>query len=232
MSKIIMFGNQKGGVGKSQVSIMTATALSQSPFKLKVCIVDSDAQKSVCNARNLDLRAYNVENAPYSVIGLKVPELQNKIAELDKAFDVVIIDAAGKLDIDLPTESQEITKILMYVDVLFMPFVAGNHNLDATVQYFKFVRHIQKIRQIQPRQLKVFGFVNMHRSRSRANAFLIEDIENLKQSDNLEMMQTVVNDYSAFRDADTVTSLYGLNTSDSAKANFTAFLNELITLIQ
>lgn len=227
-----MFGNQKGGVGKSQVSIMTATALSQSPFNLKTCIIDTDNQKSVVNIRNLDFRAYQTETAPFDVLNYKVAEMQNIIGQFDKEYDVIIIDAAGKLDNDLPIETQEITKILMYVDFLLVPFVSGNHNLSATLQYFQFVRQVQKLRQLQARNLSVTGFINMHRSRSRANTFLIEDIEMLKASENLKMMAHMLNDYALFKEADTITSIYSADTTDSAKANFSSFINELISIIQ
>jgi cellulose biosynthesis protein BcsQ len=232
MAKIIMFGNQKGGVGKSQCSIMTAAALSLPPFNLKTCIIDTDNQKSVMRIRNLDLRAYRTESVPFNVFDYKVADMQNIIGQLDKEYDIIIIDAAGKLDNDLPIETQEITKILMYVDCLFIPFVAGNHNLDATIEYFQFVRQVQKIRQLQARNLKVFGFINMHRSRSRANNFLVEDIGTIQASEQLEMMKQALNDYALFRDADTMTSIYGSLSNDSAKANFSAFMDEAIALIQ
>ena len=232
MAKILMFGNQKGGVGKSQCSIMTATAFSQPPFNLKTCIIDTDNQKSVVRIRNLDLKAYNTESAPFDVFEQKVADMQNKIGLMDKEYDIIIIDAAGKLDNDLPLETQEITKILMYVDCLFIPFVAGNHNLDATIDYFKFVRQVQNIRQLQSRNLKVCGFVNMHRSRSRANSFLLEDIDTIQASEELQMMKTTLNDYSLFRDADTMTSIYAPLSSDSSKANFSSFIDELIAIIQ
>ena len=232
MAKIISIGNQKGGVGKTQISIMLATALSQEPFNLKTCIIDLDNQKSVVNIRELDLRAYQTENVPFEVFNYNVATLQINIGNLDKIFDVIICDVAGKLDNDAPIESQEITKILMYVDCLFIPFVAGNHNLKATLQYLIFAQQLQKIRQLQSRNLSVQGFINMHRSRSRANQFLIEDIQTLKESQSLKMMETALSDYAVFREADTITSIYDPLSNDSAKHNFSAFLNEFITIIQ
>ena len=222
----------KGGCGKSQVSIMLATALSQKPFNLKTCIIDLDFQKSVIDARNLDLQSYKIETAPFEVRSYSIAELENNVSNLDKTHDVVFLDVAGKLDINLPIESQEITKVLMYVDCLFIPFVAGNHNLNATIKYFQFVQQVQKIRQLQPRNLMVKGFVNMYRVRSKANQFLSEDIEALKASHSLEMMQTSLNDYALFREADTITSIYDPLGNDSAKANFTAFVNDFISIIQ
>ena len=226
-----MFGNQKGGVGKTQVSIMTATALSQAPFNLKTCVVDIDNQKSVIRARSFDLRAYQTESSPFEVRAYTLPELQKNIASLDKDFQLIVIDAAGKLDTTQAVEIQEISKALMYVDSLFIPFVAGNYNLESTLDYFRFIKTVQLQRALQPRPLNVFGFVNMHRARSRANTFLGEDLDTLRASENLLTMTSSLNDYAAFREADSITSLFDPLSNDSAKQNFSVWLNELLTLI-
>lgn len=232
MSKIIVIGNQKGGVGKSQVSLMLATALSQEPFKLKVCVIDLDNQKSILRTRNFDVQAYEVDSVPFDIKDYEIQDLQINISTLDKTFDLIFIDTAGKLDNKQPLESQEVTKALMYADIVFMPFVAGNHNLESTLDYFRFIKTVQNIRSLQSRNLSVYGFVNMYRARSRANAFLISDIENLKAAESLKMMQTALNDYSIFKDADTITSIYDAQSGDPAKANFAAFLNEFVTILK
>lgn len=223
-----MFGNQKGGVGKSLLTTLTATALSQAPFNFKTLVIDLDNQKSIVRARSFDLRAYQTDSPPFEVLGYTIGELQENIQRLDKAFQIIIIDVAGKLDNAQPIETQEITKALMYVDRLFIAFVAGNYNLEATIDYFQFIKQVQKIRALQQRNLDVLGFVNMHRSRSRANTFLTEDLEILKASERLTMLETALNDYALFREADTITSLYDPLSNDAAKQNFTHFLNEII----
>jgi len=232
MSKVLMFGNQKGGIGKTTVTVMIANGLTA--LNYNVCVIDTDQQKSVLNARNLDLRAYSItsDKAPFKVFSFTVSELQNNIGAMDKEFDFILIDAAGKMDIDQPIETQEIGRVLMYVDYLFIPFVAGNYNLAATLTYFSFVRRIQTLRQLQARKLNVFGFVNMHRSRSKSNSFLLDDIATLKKSESLEMLKTPLNDYAAFKESDTITTFYAPNSSDSTKVNFTTFLNELIKIIE
>jgi cellulose biosynthesis protein BcsQ len=231
MGKILMFGNQKGGVGKTQVSIMTATALSQKPFGLKTCVVDIDDQKSVVLSRSFDIRAHKVENPPYEVFNYTIADLQANIEQLDKNYQLIIIDAAGKLDNTQPIETQEVTKALMYVDCLFIPFVAGNYNLESTIGYFRFIKLVQKQRAIQPRKLRTVGFINQFRQRSRANSFLNQDIEILKKSENLDMMTNSLNDYASFRESDTISSLYDTQSSDSAKQNFSIWLNELVKFI-
>ena len=187
MAKIIMFGNQKGGVGKSLLTTITATALSQAPFNLKTLVIDLDNQKSVLRARSFDLRAYQTDVVPFEVLSYSIDDLQSQIGQLDKAYQLILIDVAGKLDNTQPIETQEVTKALMYVDRLFISFVAGNYNLESTLDYFQFIKQVQKIRALQQRNLKVFGFVNMHRARSRANSFLTEDLEILKQSESFQI---------------------------------------------
>lgn len=226
-----MFGTQKGGAGKTAATVMVATALSQAPFNLKTVVVDLDQQKSVISSRRFDLRAYQTDIVPFDILNYSVSDLQNNIEQLDKNFQLIIIDVAGKLDNEQPIEIQEITKALMYVDYLFIPFVSGNYNLESTVAYFQFIKKVQTIRAVQPRPLNVHGFVNMHRARSRANAFLDEDLETLKQSQQLLMLETTLNDYASFREADTITSLYDPKSNDGAKQNFTQFINELLNII-
>jgi cellulose biosynthesis protein BcsQ len=233
MAKILMFGNQKGGVGKSQCSIMTASALSQAPFNLKTAIIDIDDQKSIVYARDIDKRSYDdtlVE--PFHVQDFAIKDLQKNIAQLDKDYQVLIIDAAGRLDTRADVTQQEITKSLMYVDYLFIPFVAGNHVLNATFNYLQFVQQVQTARALSQRQMKLCGFVNMYRSRTKVNQFLIQDIEALTQTNDLKLMKNYLNDYTLYKEADTITSIYDPLSNDPAKQNFSEWLNELIGIIQ
>jgi cellulose biosynthesis protein BcsQ len=233
MAKILMFGNQKGGVGKTLVSVMTATALGQAPFNLKVAIIDVDDQKSVTYARDIDIRSYPEGTPPpFVVINYKIADLQKNIAKLDSEYDVLMIDVAGKLDTNVDVTQQEITKALMYVDVLFVPFVAGSYVFTATYNYLNFIEQVQAARALQTRRMQVFGFVNMYRSRSRVNQMLVEHISSLTENNNLKMMDTYLNDYTLFKESDTMMSIYDATSNDSATQNFVEWFNELIKIIQ
>ena len=49
MAKIIMFGNQKGGIGKSTLTILTANTLASPEFDYKVLVIDkSQNYKTWC----------------------------------------------------------------------------------------------------------------------------------------------------------------------------------------
>jgi chromosome partitioning protein len=231
MAKILMFGNQKGGVGKSQCTVMTATALSQAPFNLDVTVIDADPQKSIVSARKLDLRTYD-QGAPYEVLDLSVKEMQQQIRHLDETSDIILIDVAGKLDSDLPIDQQEITRSLMYVDYLFIPFVAGNYNLEASMKYLQFVLQVEAIRSETDRPLQAVGFVNMYRARTLANKYLAEDIDQIKKAAGIKMMKTDLHNYTLFNDADTFVSVYDPSAFDTAKINFLQWLNELVSIIK
>lgn len=228
-----MFGNQKGGVGKTLVSVMTATALGQAPFNLKVAIIDVDDQKSVTYARDIDLQSYPEGTPiPFTVINYKIADLQKNIAQLDSEYDVLMIDVAGKLDTNVDVTQQEITKALMYVDVLLVPFVAGSYVFTATYNYLSFIEQVQAARALQTRRMQVLGFVNMYRTRSRVNQMLLEHIGALTQSNNLKMMNTYLNDYTLFKESDTMMSIYDATSNDSATQNFVEWFNELVNIIQ
>lgn len=230
MSKIIIFGNQKGGVGKSTITTLCANALSQAPFNLDVCIIDNDRQKSIVEARNFDLEDWGKE-APYDVVGLDLEQLQQQIHQLDQEYDIIFIDTAGRLDINLDIEQQEITKALMYADHLFIPFRAGNFNLDASLEYLKMVVQLGELRSESERPLHYCGFVNMYRDRSKTNTDLIIEIENLKTA-GVDFMMTRLRNYTLFEDINTLNSLYDVNSLDKAKLNFTVWLNEFVKILK
>ena len=231
MAKIILFGNQKGGVGKSTLTLLTATALSQPPFNLNVCVLDADDQRSLCDLRQNDLGQDTDQKTPYEIRPATLNDIHRDIRELDRRFHVVFIVVAGKLDLNIAADKQEIIPYLSYVDMLFMPFVAGNFNVDASAKYLKTVLHVQLSRQLSARPLSVFGLVNMYRERSRVNSYLLDDIQNLRSVVDIQFMETHLRDYALFKECDTLKSLYSENSNDAAKANFRTWIDELANLL-
>ncbi len=229
MSKIVAFGNQKGGVGKSTVVALAANALSQAPFNINLCVVDCDRQQSLAEARSFD--AEEMDKVPYPIYGMSVDELQDKIYDLDKQYDLIIIDTAGRLDHTASVDNQEITKALMYADYLFIPFRAGSFNLDASLEYLKVGLKLQELREATKRPLTLYGFINMYKDRSKTNQFLVSEIEHLR-SEGVKFMMCYLRNYTAFEEADTLTSIYDVNANDKAKLNFTVWLNEFVKILK
>jgi len=229
MGKIVAFGNQKGGVGKSTVIAMAANALSQAPFNINLCVIDCDRQQSLVEARSFEEE--DPADLPYTILGLSLEELQNKIYDLDKEYDLILIDTAGRLDHTVAVENQEITKALMYADYLFIPFRAGSFNLEASMEYLKVANKLQALRANSARPLKYYGFVNMYKDRSRTNAFLVSEIEHLR-SEGIPFMLCRLRNYTLFEEIDTITSYYNVNANNKAKLNFTVSLNEFVKILK
>lgn len=232
MAKFIVFGNQKGGIGKTTFAVLSATALSHSPFNKRVLLIDNDNQKSAVRLRQYDVENYEEIKAPYPIIEMTYEEIVENIDELDQNYDYVFIDTPGKLDANLPPEQQEVTKILLLTDYLFMPFKAGALNLDATTDYVQVLLQAKKLRAKTNRPLVIYGVVNFHKDRSRINRELKDELKYLKENAGLSFMESSLKQYTAYEYLDTYESLYAAETSDSARANFTTFLNELFRLTQ
>lgn len=225
MSKIISFGNQKGGVGKSTITCMCANAFAAPPFNYKVCVIDNDQQQSIYEARSFDI-VDDAVNPPYPVWSMNTDELIKSIRSLDEAYDLIFIDTPGKLDVQMPAIQQEVTKTLAYCDYLFIPFKGGSFNLDATLQYLQFLLKLQEKRAGSARPLNIWGFINMYRQRSRVHRHLVHEVRHLKDN-GLPFMINRLGNYTIFEEVDTLTGYYDEDTNDTGKLNFTVWLNEL-----
>lgn len=228
-----MFGNQKGGVGKTTLTCLCANALSSKPFSENVAVVDADKQQSIVKRRLADLQYFDGET-PYQVSQMTIGDFQNKnrgIYKLVQDHNIVLVDVAGKLDTNVGVEEQEITKYLQYVHYLFIPFVPGNYSLESTTDYLKTVLKLKAQRDKAGRPLEIVGFVNMSESQTLDDRFLMEEMEELKVMINIRWMEASLNRYALFRNVDTLTSFYAPQSKDRAAANFTKWFNEFNKII-
>ena len=92
---ILSFLNQKGGVGKTTLSIHIATALAEHGT---VLLVDADPQGSA-----LDWKAQRTEDSKFPVIGLPKPTLHREVSALGQNYDWIVIDG--------PPRGNELAKI-------------------------------------------------------------------------------------------------------------------------
>lgn len=229
MSKIILFGNQKGGVGKSTLTAMAAAALAAPPFSRAVYVADVDHQQSLIRRRLADVQSADIVPG-FKIEFLTVSQLLSEIEALDQGNDFIFVDAPGKLDTNLPADQQEITKILLLADFLFIPIVPGNFSLDATLDFLKIALKAKAHRKERP--LEIVALVNMAEPRTIDDRFLLEELEELKAMVNIKFMTARLNRYALFRAADTLESLYEPESADKAKANFSEWLAEFYQIVK
>ena len=87
---IISVINQKGGVGKTTLSISLAAALAAR--KLCVLLVDADPQASA-----LDWVAARGQDAPFAAVGMCKPILHLELPKMARDFDAILIDGPPRV---------------------------------------------------------------------------------------------------------------------------------------
>ena len=90
MAKIIMFGNQKGGIGKSTLSILTANALASPKFDYKVLVIDNDMQRSILSIRQYDEEIVDEEYEDFEFMSIFFKEnltpLRFEFQDIDSTY--------------------------------------------------------------------------------------------------------------------------------------------------
>lgn len=231
-----MFGNQKGGIGKSTLSILTANALAAPEFDYKVLVIDNDTQRSVTSIRQYDSETVEEEfganfEFPYDVKALTYVQIRDRIVDFDKDYDFVFIDTPGRIDLEEDIKQQEITKLLSFVDFVFVPFKGGALNLDSTLRYSKLLLDIQELRKGKPRPLSLYGLVNFYRENAITDQELKEEIDYLQSNTNIVFMNAKMRQYALYERLNTYKSIYiEGRTSNKARKSFSTWFDEFIRI--
>jgi chromosome partitioning protein len=131
---IILIGNQKGGAGKSTITLLLANYLTQAKMKA-VTVLDMDYQQSIAQKYE---RAKLLENTePYTVVAASLehfPGLKNIMAA--DATQIVLIDLPGKLDDD------GLIPVFGAADLVICPFSYDEFSFESTVLFSVVLRKI------------------------------------------------------------------------------------------
>jgi len=132
---VIIIGNQKGGAGKSTLTLLLANYLAESRQK-PVTVIDMDYQQSL--VQKFD-RAKVLENAePYAVHAMALDQFPKRKKELkDNAEVLFLIDLPGKLDDD------GLIEVFKAADLAICPFSYDEFTFESTVFFSLVLKRIK-----------------------------------------------------------------------------------------
>ena len=142
---IILIGSQKGGCGKSTTAVNICAELAGKGHD--VVLVDADRQ---CTSANWAMdRIENTELAKVHCIQ-KYENIRDTLLDLDKRYEYVIVDAAGR-------DSRELRTGMIAAHMLIVPFRPSQPDLDTLPNMQEI---IIQAKDLNP-DLKVYGLITM-----------------------------------------------------------------------
>jgi len=144
----VLFGNQKGGVGKSTLCILLANYLSL-VHKKECLILDLDFQSSIRWLWEKD-RA-NYDNPPlYEVLVIGLEKFNEVKEQINNVNGHVLIDLPGKMD------DNQLIPVYQSADLVICPFAYDKITFESTVTFAQVVQHLNKQASIAfiPNRLK------------------------------------------------------------------------------
>lgn len=133
---IILFANQKGGVGKSTLALTFSIHLSKT-YSRSLSIIDLDFQKSIFNKYQND----NVlENKPlFKVFSSSISDSKALIKELKrKEEEFFIIDIPGRMNDD------NLIPLFSEADLVITPFSYDEYSVHSTINFSFVLRKLNK----------------------------------------------------------------------------------------
>ena len=161
-NKVIVFANQKGGVGKTTLCVLFANYLVEKGKK--VVVVDCDLQQSIEAQRKSDKEKYKDKPAPYQVQSFDISRLENvdRLMNVSKELDgVVLFDSPGAM------VQEGLSPMFQKADFIVTPYQYEKTCIKSTVTFIKFLDHIKNLAKMEgnPSKAIVLFVPNRHDKR-------------------------------------------------------------------
>ena len=208
---IILIGSQKGGCGKSTTTASICAALaSQSK---DVVLVDADRQAT---AANWAADRQQNENLPPVHCIQKYDNIRPTLIDLDKRYEYVVVDAAGR-------DSRELRTGMTAAHILIVPFRPSQPDLD-TLPYMQEV--ITQAQDLNP-DLQVFGLLTMNPTNPSVHEEA-EAREYFQEFPIIQPLATMIYDRKVYRDSMSLGMGVTEMNNPKAKAEIEKLLGEIL----
>ena len=183
MNMIIMLCSQKGGCGKSTLSVNIASFLAS--MKKDCILVDSDIQKT---ASTWAMDREENKTLPRIPSVQKHENIRGTLLDLSSRYEYVIVDSPGR-------DSKEMRTGITASDLLIIPLKCSQPDLD-TVPRMKLI--IDEAREFNP-QMKAMTLLTMV-STNPAVTEKEESKKYLEQYPELPLIDSMIHERKVYRD--------------------------------
>lgn len=148
----IVFGNQKGGVGKTTLAILFANYLAEK--NKKVIAIEMDIQKSMATTRRHEVESGTTQSNPYEIVYVGLSEYQKFASALKNSNVNLVIDLPGKLD------DPHLVPVLQDADVIVCPFDYDLRSFLSTSTFANVVKQLDSSKEIIFIPNRIRGSIN------------------------------------------------------------------------
>ncbi|MDP2429758.1 MAG: division plane positioning ATPase MipZ [Methylobacter sp.] len=181
---IILIGNQKGGVGKSTIACNISGMLVNRGHD--IILVDSDEQKTTSMWVE-DRRAEQPTMVKINSVQ-KFGDVDDALEDLNKRYEYVIVDAAGR-------DSRELRSALLVCDIIAMPFRSSAPDLKVLPLMEQMVRNSRRVNN----KLRAFAFINSAPTNTQGkDAFFARQA--ISECNEIKLFEITIHDRRVFRD--------------------------------
>lgn len=182
---IILIGGKKGGSGKSTITINLASELARQ--KKDVMIVDTDRQSSTAEWTTERIR--NQSTLPEIFCVQKYNEIHTTLLDLNKRYEYVLVDTAGR-------DAPELRSAMIVANKLLIPVRPSQLDLNTIPDMQKI---IQESKLVNP-NLITLAVLSMAPTNPIVNEAK-EAQEFLAEFPSITLLKTIVRDRKIYRDA-------------------------------
>ena len=201
---ILLIGGQKGGAGKTNITTNLAAYLVGKAIDL--IVIDTDRSQN--SSAKWAARRREVSNAKQVQCVLAHEDIREVVQDLNKRYDLVLIDAGGR-------DSKEFRTSLAVANVCLTPFVPSQHDVD-TLPLVNDL--IEQIKVFNPELTGYAVFSNCPQNKSAREKRINEYREVLKEElTELTLLKTEIINRIAY--TDTATNGLGVTEMNDEKAS-------------
>jgi chromosome partitioning protein len=207
---IYAFLNQKGGVGKTTLSIHLADTLARRGSR--VLLIDADPQQS--SMKWSSVRAGQERHATFSVIGKAMPTLHKEIGPLYSNYDHIVIDGP-------PRVTDVARSIILAADLVLVPVQPSPPDIWATAETVDLLNEARVFKETQKAVITI--------NRKVVNTAIGRDVRETLATLGMPVMRADISQRVAFAEAfASGQTVLDLDPRSQATREIEAFVTELV----